>query len=404
MGTFKDRLSHAWNAFTSRDKENYAQTYQYSAGASYGYRPDRIRLNISNERSLVGAIYTRMAIDVAAINMWHVRLDEEGAFEYQMNSGLNYCLTVEANIDQAARMFKQDIAMRLLDKGVIAIVPVTSDLDPRNSEGYDIRTLRVGEITAWFPEHVTVNLYNEMTGLREDITLPKKLVAIIENPLYAVMNEHNSTLQRLIRKLNLLDAVDDASSSGKLDLIIQLPYVIKSEARKQQAESRAKEIEMQLTTNKYGIAYTDGSERITQLNRPAENQLLPTIQYLTDMLYGQLGITEEVLAGTADEKTMTNYYNRTLEPILAAIQEGLHRTFLTRTARTQRQAVRFFRDPFAFVSVGDLAEVADKFTRNEILSSNEVRGIIGYKPVKSARADELVNKNIPTPESPPEET
>lgn len=393
--SFGGRLKHAWNAFTNQPK-NTAMSY-FDYGASYAMRPDRVRLSNSNERSIISSIYTRIGIDVSSVDMKHVRLDENGRYVSTMDSGLNSCLTLEANIDQAAQAFKQDVAMSLLDKGVVAIVPVDTSLNPDNTAGYDIRSLRVGEIRAWYPQHVAVKVYNDKTGEKEELVLPKSLVAIIENPLYSVMNEPNSTLQRLIRKINMLDTVDEQSSSGKLDLIIQLPYVIKSEARRQQAETRRKDIEVQLKGSQYGIAYTDGTEKITQLNRPAENNLLQQVEYLTNMLYGQLGLTEEVIAGTADEKTMLNYHSRTVKPILVAITQGMKRTFLTKTARSQGQSVEFFRDPFELVPVSSIAEIADKFTRNEILSSNEVRSIIGFKPASDPKADQLINKNLPEP-------
>ena len=392
--TFGGRLRHAWNAFTNDTKKNLNYT---DVGGSYGYRPDRVRLNVSNERSIISSVYTRIGIDVSSVDIRHVRLDQNGRYEAAIDSGLNNCLTLEANIDQSAEAFKRDMAMTLLDKGVIAIVPVETTLNPGTSSGYDIKSFRVGEILTWYPQHVAVRVYNDKTGNKEDLTLPKSMVAIIENPLYSVMNEPNSTLQRLIRKLNMLDSIDEQSSSGKLDLIIQLPYVIKSEARKQQAEQRRKDIEVQLKGSQYGIAYTDGTEKITQLNRPAENNLLKQVEYLTNMLYGQLGLTEEVIAGTADEKTMLNYHSRTIKPILVAITQGMKRTFLTKTARTQLQSIEFFRDPFELVAVSDMAEIADKFTRNEILSSNEVRSIIGFKPVSDPKADALINKNLPEP-------
>ena len=391
--SFSGRLKHAWNAFTNQP-EITSKSY-LDIGASYGLNPGRMRLSNSNERSIISSIYTRIGIDISAVDIKHVRLDSNGRYISTIDSGLNGCLTLEANIDQSANAFKQDVAMTLLDKGVVAIVPVDTSLNPDKTSGYDINSMRVGEVLAWFPQHVTVRVYNDKTGKKEDITLPKNLVAIIENPLYSVMNEPNSTLQRLIRKLNMLDTIDEQSSSGKLDLIIQLPYVIKSEARKQQAEQRRKDIEVQLKGSQYGIAYTDGTEKITQLNRPAENNLLKQVEYLTNMLYGQLGLTEEVIAGTADEKTMLNYHSRTVKPILTAITQGLKRTFLTKTARTQLQSIEFFRDPFELVPVSSIAEIADKFTRNEILSSNEVRSIIGFKPASDPRADELRNKNIP---------
>jgi hypothetical protein len=393
--SFGGRLRHAWNAFTNDQSEK--QLSYLDVGGSYGLRPDRIRLNSSNERSIISSIYTRIGIDVSSVDIRHVRIDENNRYLSSIDSGLNTCLTLEANIDQSAQAFKQDIAMSLLDKGVIALVPVETSINPINSAGYDIKSLRVGEIVMWYPKHVTVRVYNEKTGKKEDITLPKTLVAVIENPLYSVMNEPNSTLQRLIRKLNMLDAVDEQTSSGKLDLIIQLPYVIKSEARKQTAESRRKDIEMQLKGSQYGIAYTDGTEKITQLNRPAENNLLKQVEYLTNMLYGQLGLTAEVIAGTADEKTMLNYHSRTIKPILVAITQGMKRTFLSKTARSQYQSIEFFRDPFELVPVGSIAEIADKFTRNEILSSNEIRSIIGFKPSSDPKADELRNSNVPDP-------
>lgn len=393
--SFGGRLRHAWNAFTNDQSEK--QLSYLDVGGSYGLRPDRIRLNSSNERSIISSIYTRIGIDVSSVDIRHVRIDENNRYLSSIDSGLNNCLTLEANIDQSAQAFKQDITMSLLDKGVIALVPVETSINPINSAGYDIKSIRVGEILTWYPKHVGVRVYNEKTGKKEDIVLPKSVVSIIENPLYSVMNEPNSTLQRLIRKLNMLDAVDEQTSSGKLDLIIQLPYVIKSEARKQTAESRRKDIEMQLKGSQYGIAYTDGTEKITQLNRPAENNLLKQVEYLTNMLYGQLGLTAEVIAGTADEKTMLNYHSRTIKPILVAITQGMKRTFLSKTARSQFQSIEFFRDPFELVPVGSIAEIADKFTRNEILSSNEIRSIIGFKPSSDPKADELRNSNVPDP-------
>jgi hypothetical protein len=393
--SFSNRIKHAWNAFTN-DKVSRNMTY-LDTGGSYGLRPDRVRLNLSNERSIISSIYTRIGIDISSVDIRHVRLDENNRYLSPIKSGLNDCLSLEANIDQSAQAFKQDVAMSLLDKGIVAIVPVETSLNPLNTASYDIKSLRVGEILTWYPKHVQVRVYNDLNGKKEDITLPKSLVCIIENPLYAVMNEPNSTLQRLIRKLNLLDAVDEQSSSGKLDLIIQLPYVIKSEARRLQAESRRKDIEEQLKGSQYGIAYTDGTEKITQLNRPAENNMLAQIEYLTNMLYGQLGLTAEVIAGTADEKTMLNYHSRTIKPLLIAITQGMKRTFLSKTARSQMQSIEFFRDPFELVPVGSIADIADKFTRNEILSSNEIRSILGFKPSTDPKADELINSNIPEP-------
>jgi hypothetical protein len=367
-------------------------------GAAYATRPDRVRFLVSNERSIVSSIYTRLAIDIAAIPIRHIRLDESDRYLEDIKSGLNNCLTLEANLDQAARAFRQDIAMTLFDKGVAAIVPVDTTVRPDNPGSYDILSMRVGEILQWYPAHVRVSLYNEQTGRREELTLEKRHVAIVENPLYAVMNEPNSTLQRLMRKLSLLDAVDEQSSSGKLDLIIQLPYVIKSDARRQQADQRRKDIEAQLKDGKYGIAYTDGTEKITQLNRPVENNLMAQIQYLIEMLYSQLGLTPEVMNGTADEKTMLNYNNRAVDPVLTSIVEAMRRTFLTKTARTQGQSVDYFRDPFKLLPLSNIADIADKLTRNEIASSNEIRQFIGLKPSADPKADQLRNSNMPQSE------
>lgn len=389
MPSFKDRLQHAWNAFFNRAPTQINYNYH----GSY-YRPDRPFIKRGNERSIIMAVYNRIAMDVAAVDIKHVRLNENEAYEETIESGLNNCLQLEANIDQTARAFIQDLVLSMFDEGVVAAVPVDTTIKPNLTGSYDIITMRTGRITQWYPDRVQVNVYNERSGRREDITIHKKSVAIIENPLYAIMNEPNSTLQRLIRKLNLLDAVDEQSGSGKLDLIIQLPYVIKSDARRVQAERRRKEIEMQLTGSKYGIAYTDGTERITQLNRPVDNNLMKQIEYLTNMLYSQLGLTEDIFKGTADEKAMLNYKNRTIEPILSAICGEYTRKFLTKTARTQHQTVTFFSDPFKLVPVDNIAEIADKFTRNEILTSNEVRQIIGYKPSDDPKADELRNKNL----------
>lgn len=390
-----DRLKHAWNAFLNIDSDT--QLVSYGSAVHYGGRPDRIRFSVSNERSIISSIYTRLSVDIASVDIRHVRLDDADRYLEDIKSGLNNCLTLEANIDQAARAFRQDIAMTLLDKGVAAIVPVDTTINPSKSGGFEIKTMRVGEIVSWMPKHVRVSVYNEAVGRREEITLEKKYVAIVENPLYSVMNEPNSTLQRLIRKLNLLDAVDEQSSSGKLDLIIQLPYVIKSEARRLQAEQRRKDIEFQLKGSQYGIAYTDGTEKVTQLNRPAENNLLTQVQFLTEMLYGQLGLTEGVMNGTADEKAMLNYNNRTVEPIVTAIVEAMRRTFLTATARSQRQDILYFRNPFKLVPINEIAEIADKFTRNEITTSNEIRQVIGFKPSTDPKADELRNSNMPQP-------
>lgn len=396
--SFGSRLKHAWNAFTGTDYT----TYQ-NVGPGYSSRPDRIRLTRGNERSIITSVYNRIALDVAALNVQHIRLDENGRFLSVIQDGLNTCLTVEANIDQTARAFIQDIVVSMLDEGCVAIVPVDTTYDPSVTGSYDIQTMRVGKILDWYPQHVRVRLYNERTGAKENILVPKSTVAIVENPLYAVVNEPNSTMQRLIRKLNLLDVIDEQSGSGKLDLIIQLPYVIKTEARRQQAENRRKDIEAQLSGTKYGIAYADGTERITQLNRSVNNNLMSQIEYLTSMLYSQLGITQSILDGTADEKTMLNYNNRTIEPIISAIVDEMKRKFLTKTARSQSQSISFFRDPFKLVPVNDIAEIADKFTRNEIMTSNEIRQVIGMKPSDDPRADELRNKNLSAPsESEPE--
>lgn len=389
--SFKNRLQHAWNAFLNRDPTSVSYN---DLGVSYLSRPDRVQLSMGNERSIVTALYNKMAMDVAAIPIRHVRKDQNGSYVETINSSLNDVLNVSANVDQSGRAFIQDVVLSMFDEGCVAIVPTDTTLDPKESGSYDINSLRVGQILEWFPQDIRVRVYNEKKGMKEDIFLPKRMVAIVENPLYAVMNEPNSTLKRLIAKLNMLDAIDQQSSSGKLDLIIQLPYVIKSDARKKQAEERKADIESQLRDSKYGIAYTDATEKITQLNRPAENNLMAQITYLTTMLNSQLGITESVFDGTADEKTMLNYHNRTIEPILSAIVGEMNRKFLTKTARTQMQALAYFREPFKLVPVNELANIADKFTRNEILSSNEVRAIIGFKPSADPRADELRNKNI----------
>lgn len=390
--TFGSRLKHAWNAFLNRDPTGF--TVMDATGRGYARRPDRIRLTRGNERSIVTAIFNRVALDVAAINIKHVRLDENDRYIGDVDSGLNNCLTVNANIDQTSRAFKQDIVMSMFDEGCVAIVPIDTTLNPKVSGAYDINSMRVGKILEWYPRHIRVQVYNDRTGIKEDLILPKEMVAIVENPLYAVINEPNSTLQRLIRKLNLLDYVDEQSSSGKLDLIIQLPYVIKTPARKRQAEERRKDIENQLSGSKYGIAYTDGTERITQLNRAVENNLMKQVEYLTSMLYSQLGISQAVLDGTADEKVMQNYNSRTVEPIISAIVDAMKWKFLTKTARSQKQSIKFFIDPFRLVPVNDLAEISDKLTRNEILSSNEVRQIIGMQPSDDPGADELRNKNL----------
>jgi hypothetical protein len=388
-----DRFKNAWNAF--RDNYEVWDPTSYHNGPSYGIRPDRSRFHYYNEKSIVTSIYTRMSIDVASFNFKHVKLDANGRYMEDMQSALNTALTLEANIDQGPRAFRQDIVMTMFDKGCAALVPVDTNYNPQTREKFDIYTLRVGEVVAWYPRHVRINLYNEARGEREEITLEKRYVAIVENPLYAIMNEPNSTLQRLIRKLTLLDVVDEQSSSGKLDLIIQLPYVVKSEARRQQAEKRREDIEFQLKGSQYGIAYTDGTEKITQLNRPAENNLLKQIEYLTGMLYGQLGITEDIMNSTADEKAMRNYYSRSIEPIADAIVESMQRAFLGPIGTSDGERIQYFKDPFKLVSVSDLADIADKFTRNEILTSNEIRGFIGIPPSKDPKADELVNSNMP---------
>lgn len=390
--SFGSRLKHAWNAFTGNVQMNYRDL-----GMSYSYRADRPRMSRGNERSIVTSVYNRIALDVAALNVQHVRLDENGRFLSVIDDGLNNCLTLEANVDQTARSFIQDVVISMFDEGSVAIVPVDTTTDPNVSGSYDIQSLRVGQILDWYPQYIRTRVYNEQTGRKEDIVVPKSAVAIIENPLYAVINEPNSTMQRLIRKLNLLDVIDEQSGSGKLDLIIQLPYVIKTEARRQQAENRRKDIESQLSGSKYGIAYTDGTEHITQLNRSVNNNLMSQIEYLTSMLYSQLGITQSILDGTADEKTMLNYNNRTIEPIISAIVDEMKRKFLTKTARSQRQSISFFRDPFKLVPVNEIAEIADKFTRNEIMTSNEIRQVVGMNPSDDPRADELRNKNLSEP-------
>src|SRR5574344_3014761 len=388
--TFGSRLKHAWNAFLNKEPTRSYQDY----GMGYSYRPDRTRLTRGNERFIVTSVYNRIALDVSSISAKHVRLDENNRFLSVIDSGLNGCLTVEANLDQTGRAFIQDVVMSMLDEGSVAIVPVDTTFNPEITGSYDIQSMRTGQILEWHPNHVKVRVYNEKTGLKEDIMMQKNMVGIVENPLYAVINEPNSTMQRLVRKLNLLDVVDEQSSSGKLDLIIQLPYVIKTEARRQQAEKRRKDIEDQLAGSKYGIAYADGTEHITQLNRSVENNLMKQIEYLTSMLYSQLGITQSVLDGTANEETMLNYYNRTIEPILSALVDEMKRKFLTKTARSQLQSISFFRNPFKLVPVNEIAEIADKFTRNEIMTSNEFRQIIGMTPSDDPKADELRNKNL----------
>lgn len=396
--SFSSRLRHAWDVFRNREP-----TYDYrDTGPASSSRPDRIRLSGGNERSIVTSIFNRIALDVSSINIKHCRIDENGRFKESINSSLDNCLNLEANIDQTGRAFMQDVVMSMLDEGCVAIVPTDTTLDPIKTTSYDIQTMRTGKILEWYPNHVRVRVYNEKTGKQEDIKLPKGMVAIVENPLYAVINEPNSTMQRLMKKLVLLDAVDENTRSGKLDMIIQLPYVIKSDARKSQAEKRRKDIEEQLK-GPYGIAYVDGTEKVIQLNRPIENNLMAQIEYLTKLLYSQLGITEEILNGTANEQTMLNYNSRTIEPIVSAIVDEMKRKFLTKTARSQNQTIQFFRDPFRLVPVNDIAEIADKFTRNEILTSNEIRQIIGMKPSNDPKADKLINSNLNQPENATEE-
>lgn len=389
--SFGSRLKHAWNAFLNRDPPIRSSSYYYGG---YSYRPYYQRLGGATDRTVVSAIYNRIAVDASSITIQHVRLDENGRFNETIDSGLNSCLNLSANIDQTGRSFVEDIVLTMLDEGVVAVVPVDTDVDPKLTDSYEIITMRVGKITEWFPDSVRVKLYNDRNGEKEEIMVLKKNAAIIENPFYSVMNEPNGTMRRLIQKLNLLDSVDEQSSSGKLDLIIQLPYVIKNEARRAQAEERRRQIEDQLSGSKYGIAYTDGTEKITQLNRSLENNLLKQIEYLTALAYSQLGITQEIMNGTADEAAMTNYYSRMIEPIVSAIVDEFERKFLTKTARSQRQSITFYRDPFKLVPIGTVAEMADKFTRNEIMSSNEFRQVIGLKPSKDPRADELRNKNL----------
>lgn len=391
--TLGSRLRHAWNTFLSRDP----LSYRYSFGPSYSYRPDRPIFSRGNERSIVTSVYNRIALDVSSMTIQHVRLDENDRFKEVIESGLNNCLNLEANIDQTGRAFVQDIVMSMLDEGCVAIVPVDTTFNPKETGSFDISTMRTGKILEWYPQHVKVRVYNDRKGEKEDILVPKSTVAIVENPFYSVMNEPNSTMQRLIRKLNLLDAIDEQSGSGKLNLIIQLPYVIKTAARRQQAEERRKDIEEQLSGSKYGVAYTDGTEHVVQLNRPIDNNLMSQIEYLTSMLYSQLGLTQGIMDGSADEKTMQNYYTRTIEPILSAIVDEMKRKFLTKTARSQKQSILFFRDPFKLVPVGEIAEISDKMTRNEIMTSNEIRQKIGMKPSTDPKADELRNSNLSAP-------
>ncbi|MBP5597068.1 MAG: phage portal protein [Pseudobutyrivibrio sp.] len=393
MPEVKKRFQNAWNAFMGRDPTtNYHNEYSYGYGT--GYRPDRPKFSISNEKSIVNAIYNRISLDVAAVNIEHVRVDENGRYEEKIKSGLEECLTVEANIDQTGRSFIQDVVISMFDEGSVAIVPTDTSYDPMNTSSYDILSLRTGQITEWFPDRIRVSIYNETTGRRQQIILPKNMVAIVENPFYTVMNEPNSTLQRLIRTLNRIDRLDEQNSSGKLDLIIQLPYSLKTDLRRNQAEERRRQITDQLAGSKYGIAYIDQAEKIVQLNRPIENTMWAQATDLMALLYQQLGISDTILNGTADEQTMKNYYNNTIDPVISAITEAMIRTFLTKTARTQGQTIKYFRDPFKLVPVSQLADIADKFTRNEIASSNELRAEIGWKPSKDPRADELRNKNL----------
>lgn len=386
-----NRFQNAWNAFRNKDPSNGSY---FSYGESSSIRPDRPRLIRGSERSIINSIINRISIDASSIDIKHVRLDENQRYTEDVNSGLNNCLTLEANLDQTSRAFFQDVVTSMLDEGCVAVIPVDTSINPRNTDSYDILSLRTGRILEWYPKHVRVQVYNERTGRKEEIVVEKRTTAIIENPMYSVMNEYNSTMQRLIRKLALLDITDESTASGKMDLIIQLPYTVKTETRKAQAESRKKDIEMQLATSKYGIAYIDSTEKITQLNRSVENNLMKHVEYLTSMLYSQLGLTAEVMNGTADEQTMLNYNNRTIEPILSAITDEFKRKFLTKTARTQSQSIEFFRDPFRLVPVNNIAEIADKFTRNEIMTSNEIRQKVGMKPSKDPKADELRNKNL----------
>jgi hypothetical protein len=391
-----DRIKRVWNAFRNNNND-IERTFEYGGTASYGASPSRSKLQIYNERSIISAIYTRLSIDVSDLVVKHVKIDDKGRYSEDMQSSLNDCLLLEPNLDQSPRAFRQDIALTLFDKGVAALVPVDTSKNPNTNETFDIYTLRVGDIVTWYPKHVRISVYNENRGIREEITLEKRNVAIIENPLYSVMNEPNSTLQRLIRKLGLLDSVDEASASGKLDIIIQLPYVIKSEARRQQAESRREDIEFQLRGSTYGIAYIDGTEKITQLNRPAENNLLKQVEYLTNLLYNQLGLTEDVMNGTANEQSMINYFNRSIEPIVDAVVESMQRSFIGPLGIQNSERIKYFRDPFKLVPAKDLAEIADKFTRNEILTANEIRSFMGIPPSTDPKADKLVNSNMPQP-------
>ncbi len=390
--TLGSRLRHAWNAFCNRDP-----TYFGASGASYGSRPDRPRLTRGNERSIVTSVYNRIALDVSKVTMLHIRMDENDRYLEVINSGLNSCLNLEANIDQTGRAFMQDVVMSMMDEGCVAIVPVDTTFDPKLTSSYDILSMRTAKIVEWYPAHIRVRIYNDRTGNKEEIVIPKSMAAIVENPLYAVINEPNSTMQRLIRKLVLMDVMDEKNSSGKLNILFQLPYAIKSALRKSQAEERRTELENQLTNSRYGVGYIDATEKVIQLNRPIENNLMAQVEYLTNLLYSQLGITQGILDGTADEKTMLNYYDRTIEPIAAAIADEMKRKFLTKTARSQRQSIAYYRDPFKLVPVSELAEIADKMTRNEIMTSNEIRQVIGMKPSEDPKADELRNSNLSAP-------
>ena len=387
-----ERLKHTWNLFVYDESPKRRSPINY--GVSYYQNPNRVRFSRGNERTIVTSVYNRIALDAAAIEIRHVKMDNNNRFIDYINSGLDNCLSVEANIDQTARNFVQDIVSSLLDEGCVAVVPIDTSFDPNVTNSYDIQTMRVGKITQWYPDKVTVLLYNDSTGLKQEVTIPKRQVAIIENPLYAVMNEPNSTMQRLIKKLSLMDSADEEIASGNLDLIIQLPYAVKTESRRNLAESRRKEVEEQLNGSRYGVAYIDGTEHVTQLNRPVENNLMKQVEYLTAQLYSQLGLTQTIMDGTADENTMNNYYNRTIEPILSAIVDEFNRKFLTKTARTQKQAIMYFRDPFRLIPVTSISEMADKFTRNEIMTSNEIRQLVGFKPSDDPNADELRNKNL----------
>lgn len=393
---FWDRIRHGWNAFLDKTPST---SYYSDYGPEVYYRPDRVRLTLGNEQSIIASVYNRIATDVSTVKIQHIKVDENDRYLENVKSGLNNCLNFQANIDQTGQEFIKDAVLSMFDEGVVALIPIDTTINPKVAGSYDIVTMRVCQIIGWMPGHIKVRVYNEKTGVKQDIVVPKSLAAIIENPFYSVMNEINSTFKRLITKLNLLDTIDSQSGSGKLDIIIQLPYTIKTPMRMQQAEDRRAAIETQLKDSKYGIAYADATEKITQLNRPAENNLLKQVEYLTSMLYGQLGITESVFDGTADEKTMINYWNRTVSPILSTLTTNVERKFLTKTSRTQGHRISYFRDPFTLVPVSEIAEIGDKFTRNEILTSNELRAIIGYRPDKDPKSDKLLNKNLNQPEN-----